>query len=92
MSVNNFDILKTMASRNLDIRMSPLDNISNMKVTHKGQDTDVTIGVRGNVILQIMNGRLIGGLLLYDKKQYFEIKTELEHTQDQTNSDKGEQG
>ena len=78
MSIGHFDICKVMANRNMDIRLSTLDNITNMRTTHKGKDTNVTIGVYGNVISEIMAGKLIGGLLLCNKEQYFAVKAELE--------------
>ena len=74
----NFEVLSAMAERNLNIKLSPVSNISNMKAVHKGKDTDITIGFAGNVILQIMDGQLVGGLLLYDRQQFEEVKKELE--------------
>jgi hypothetical protein len=76
--VGHFDICKEMAKRNLDIRLSSLSNIESMQATHKGRDTRITIGCRGNVITAITFGEFIGGLLLCNAKQYREIKAELE--------------
>lgn len=76
--VGHFDILKVMCERNLDIRLSTLDNITNMRLTHKKKDTDITIGFFGDVLNGILKGKFIGGLLLCDKEQYFKIKEELE--------------
>lgn len=79
--VGHFDILKVMCERNLDIRLSPLDNVTDMQLTHKGKDTRITIGFYGNVLMGIYSGKFIGGMLLCDKDQYFKIKEELEAAQ-----------
>lgn len=79
--VGHFDICKVMCERNMDIRLSTLDNITNMQLTHKGKDTNITIGFFGNVLAGIYSGKFIGGLLLCDKEQYFKIKEELETAQ-----------
>jgi hypothetical protein len=76
--VGHFDILKVMCERNMDIRLSPLDNVTNLQLVHKGKDTNVTIGCQGNVLHGIYTGKFVGGLLLCDKEQYFKIKEELE--------------
>jgi hypothetical protein len=76
--IGHFDILKRMSEKSRDIRMSPIANITNLQVVHKGRDTKITIGFGGNVLTGICNGDLIGGLILTDKKQYFETKAELE--------------
>ena len=73
----HFQICDEMAKRGMDIRLSLLENITNLRLTHKGKDTDVTIGVSGNVIAQIAEGKFVGGLLLCDKDQYFAIAKEL---------------
>jgi hypothetical protein len=74
----HFDVCKVMSERNLDIRLAPLDNITNMKTAHKGMDTDITIGFPGNIISSVLNGKFVGGLLLCDAEQYKQIKAELE--------------
>ena len=76
--IGHFDILKVMCERNMDIRLSTLDNVTNLQLTHKGKDTKITIGFYGNVLDGIYHGKFIGGMLLCDKEQYFEIKAELE--------------
>lgn len=78
MKVGYFDICKEMAKRNMDIRMSPLENVLNMRYSEKTKGTRVEIGVDGNVIAAIFNGKLVGGLLLCDKEQYFKLRDELE--------------
>lgn len=83
--IGHFDICKEMAHRGLDIRLSTLDNITNMALVHKKRDTNITIGVSGDVLNPIFRGKFIGGLLLCDKEQYFAIKKELEASDDPTN-------
>jgi hypothetical protein len=41
-----------------------------MNAVHKGEDTDITIGVSGNVIGAVMNNELHLCLLLWNKEQY----------------------
>jgi len=74
--IGTFDVLKVMCERNLDIRLSTLNNISDMRKVKAG--TKVTIGVAGDVLNPIWRGELVGGFLLADKKQFEDIKRELE--------------
>lgn len=77
MSVNNFDVLKVMGERNLDIRLAPFANVTNLRKVRAG--TQVTIGVEGDVVAAIgLQGRFVGGLILADKAQFEETKRELE--------------
>jgi hypothetical protein len=76
MPVNNFDVMKVMAERNKDIRLAPLTNITQVRKVKAG--TLITIGVEGDVIGRIANGRFCCGLILADKDQFHEIKAELE--------------
>lgn len=73
----HFEICREMARRNLDIRLALLDNVIQMTAANKGRDTNVTIGVRGNVIHAIFNNKFVGGLLLCNREQYFAIEKEL---------------
>lgn len=73
--VSSFDVMRVMGERDLDIRLSGLENISNM--THGKLGTKVTIGFPGNIIAQILNGELVGGFILCDKKQFDAIRKEL---------------
>lgn len=78
MAINNFDVLKEMGARNLDIKMASLDNIHSMNYSAKKGGTKITIGVAGgNVIRDITFGRVVGGLILANKEQFDEIKKEL---------------
>lgn len=73
----HFDICKEMARRGLDIRMSMLENVTNLSYSNRTKGTTVSIGVDGNLIGSIYNNQFVGGLLLCDKKQYMEIAEEL---------------
>lgn len=80
----HFDICKIMTTRNLDIRLSLLDNVTELKRIKDG--TRVSIGIYGDV-MGIAKGDFIGGLLLCNAKQYEEIRKELE-AQSSTDGDK----
>lgn len=73
--VNNFDVLKAMAAANLDIQLAPLDNL--VRATAGKAGTQVTIGVPGNIVGALMNGKYLGGLILADAKQYAETRRKL---------------
>lgn len=77
-AIGHFDICKEMAKRSMDIRLSPLDNIANMKLVNKKRDTEITIGIEGDMLNPIFRGKYVGGLLLCNKEQYFQLKEELE--------------
>jgi len=75
--INSFDVLKRMSEDNLDIRLATSENLRGMNAVHKGKDTDITIGVAGNVIGQIMNNELHMCLLIWNKEQYRETKDKI---------------
>lgn len=74
----HFEICAEMARRNLDIRLSLLENVSNLQYSARMRGTKVTIGIDGNLIAPIFNGDFVGGLLLCKKEQYFAIADELD--------------
>ena len=76
--ISSFDVLKRMSVENLDIRLSTSDNLRGMDAVHKGKDTNITIGVAGNVIGQIMNNELHLCLLIWNKEQYRATKAKME--------------
>ena len=76
---SHFEICKLMAERGLDIRLSTVDNITEMRLHRNKKDTMVTIGIQGNIIGEIFHGKLVGGLLLCNAEQYQQIKKELEN-------------
>lgn len=74
--VNTFDVMKLMSERNLDIRLSNLNHITNLTRTKQG--TLVTFGVPGDLVAAIgIHGRFVGGLILCDRDQYRAIEEEL---------------
>jgi hypothetical protein len=81
--ISNFDVLKRMCEKNMDIRLATSENLVRMTVCHYGRDTQITIGVQGNVIADICDHRLHCCLLLWDKQQYAEAKAELQREAEQ---------
>jgi hypothetical protein len=76
--VGHFDICKEMAARGMDIRMSLLENITDLRYSKRTKGTTVTIGVDGNLVAAIgLERKFVGGLLLCDKEQYFALEKEL---------------
>jgi hypothetical protein len=74
--VGTFDVLKVMCERNMDIRLSTLDNVIQLRKVKKG--TNITIGFHGDVVSAIALGKMIGGMLLVDNEQFKTVKKELE--------------
>ena len=73
--MNNFDVLKEMAARNLDIRLASLGNIISARTVKAG--TQITIGVEGNVCNGILSGQFVGGMILVRQDQFNAVKAEL---------------
>ena len=78
--IGTFDVLKVMCERNMDIRLSTLDNIIELRKVKAG--TNVTIGFYGDILASVANGDFVGGLLLADKSQFLQVKKELEEPND----------
>lgn len=76
-NVNNFDVLKRMAAENKDIRMANSSNILKMNYNAK-RGTDLTFGVEGNVVFAIQNAEMQACVLLFDVKQFNELKALME--------------
>jgi hypothetical protein len=75
----HFAICAEMAKRGLDIRMSLLENVTDLTYNKRNGGTRVTIGIDGNLVAAIgIEQKFIGGLLLCDREQYFAIARELE--------------
>jgi hypothetical protein len=78
MPVNNWDVLKEMGERNSSkIEMAPLDNIVAINY-YARRGTEITIGMPGNRCLAFERGDYFGGLILADKKEFNEVKADLE--------------
>lgn len=76
--IGSFDVMKVMCERNLDIRLSALDNLRGARKIKGG--SEVKIGVAGDVVTGIALGKFVGGLILADSSQFKEVKSELEKT------------
>jgi hypothetical protein len=74
MAVNNFDVLKRMAADNKDIRLGT--DFLGAKAVKAG--SQVTMGIGGNVLAQLMTGELHPVLILFDKAQYKDTKSLME--------------
>jgi hypothetical protein len=73
---NNFDVMKAMCAANRKIQIAPLGNILRMRKTKRG--TEVTIGVSGDIIMELMAGDYVGGLILCDKAEFEETAQAIE--------------
>ena len=74
MKVNNFDVLKRMSAEDKDIRMG-VDVLRMDKVKAGSQ---VTIGIAGDVVTPLFAGELHACLLIYNIKQFDELKAAME--------------
>lgn len=75
--VNNFDVLKRMGEKGLDIRLAPLGNITNLRKVKAG--TQVTMGIEGNLVAALgIDNKFVGGLILADREQFDRVKMEIE--------------
>ena len=72
--INNFDVLKRMSTENMDIRVGT--DVINLKAVKAG--TQITMGAPGNVVTPIFLGELNACLLLFNKKQFDELKAKME--------------
>ena len=79
--VNAFDVFSHMVGTDdKAITMAPLGNVTHLKKVRAG--TNVTIGVAGDAIGAIYQGKYVGGLILCDKKRFDEVKAEMERQPD----------
>lgn len=72
MSVNNFDVLKRMGELNKDVRLCT--TVTDVDYSAKKGGTKVSIGVPGNVCFDIVDGKLTAMLLLFNPKEFAEVK------------------
>ena len=70
---NYFDVMKEMSARNLEIYFGP-DILRAQKVK---AGTQITVGIGGDLIAAIVDGRIVGGLFLWNRKQFDETKGEI---------------
>ena len=79
MKANNFDVMKVMSERNMNIMLAPIGtNFVRAKQTKLG--TEVTMGCPDSVLAGLLapGQNFVGGLILADKTQFEQVKTELE--------------
>ncbi len=77
MSVTAFDVFNAMTKADdKRLQLAPLGNILRVRRVRAG--TQITIGFGDDVIAQIAEGRLCGGLILCDKTAYDEWKRKLD--------------
>lgn len=75
--VHPFDVFKALVEEdNKGIHLAPLNNIIRARKVKAG--TEVTIGVAGDMVAPIMEGRYRGGLILCDRDEYVTVEKELE--------------
>jgi hypothetical protein len=77
--VNNFDVLKEMGNRNLDIRAFPVyDNLITAG-QGKGRGT-ILLSVDPKTAGELMEGKsLVATLIIADGKQFSDLKEEMEN-------------
>jgi len=76
MIVNNFDVLKRMCAENKDIRLCA--TITRLNYSAKRGGTEVSVGVPGNVCFEFESGDVGGFLLIYNVRQFNELKAAME--------------
>jgi hypothetical protein len=78
MKVSNFDVLKEMGKRNLDIRGFPLfDNLKSADI--RGSNGMITLLVNPETVKDILVRKpLVGMLVIADADQFNLVKAELE--------------
>lgn len=76
--VNNWDVLKAMSARNMDIGLAPLSNVEGVTYNQRKGGSLVRIGFPGNILGKIARGGYLGGLILADADQYEQVRKELE--------------
>lgn len=74
---NNFDVLKTMSARGMRINMS--DQWCHVRKTKRG--TQVTVGIGGDFVAVIADGKYLVAMYLIDAEQYFAVHEELANVQ-----------
>ena len=77
MSVNNFDVLKTMAERNLKIKSFPLSNVTNARIGK--EHGNITIMVDNQTVSDFIAGNpMIFALIVADASEFENVKADLE--------------
>lgn len=72
MPKNNFDVLKEMAEKNMDIQLAPMDNI--IEVNSVGKKAWIKIGVTPELTIRMAKGeKFAGGFIFANKEQFDEL-------------------
>lgn len=73
---HHFDVMKAMVDADSkDIILAPLTNVTQLRKVKAG--TQVTIGVPGDMVAAIANGRYVGGLILCEAKAFESMQVAL---------------
>ena len=76
MKVNNFDVLKTMAERELKIKSFPLSNVTNARIGK--EHGSITIMVDNQTVSDFMIGNpMVFALIIADASEFEKTKAEL---------------
>lgn len=76
MSVNNFDVLKTMAEREMKIKSFPLSNVTNARIGK--EHGSLTIMVDNQTVSDFMAAKpMVFALIVADANEFESIKAEL---------------
>ena len=76
MSVNNFDVLKTMAEREMKIKSFPLSNVTNARIGK--EHGNITIMVDNQTVSDFMAAKpMVFALIVADADEFESIKAEL---------------
>ena len=84
MAINNFDVLKRMAAENKSIQLCT--TVTQMNYSAKKGGTEVSVGVPGNVCFEMESGRMTAFLLLYNVREFNELKAQMARESSSTES------
>ena len=84
MAINNFDVLKRMAAENTSIQLCT--TVTQMNYSAKKGGTEVSVGVPGNVCFEMESGRMTAFLLLYNVREFNELKAQMARESSSTES------
>ena len=77
--INNFDVLKRMAAENKTVQLCT--TITQMNYSAKKGGTEVSVGVPGNVCFEIESGRINAVLLMWNVREFEELKAKMKEEQ-----------
>jgi len=83
-AINNFDVLKRMAAENKSIQLCT--TVTQMNYSAKKGGTEVSVGVPGNVCFEMESGRMTAFLLLYNVREFNELKAQMARESSSTES------